>query len=295
MIALLLAVSIFMQRPGALQPGSGIVTGTIKVEGGASAAGIRVGAVDVDDPTASSFLSVTETDAAGRFRLINGPAGRYYIVAGRLTSLHFYPRGNTSAEAMEILVEPARTRADVNFTVATGSARPSQPAVSAGLNSMSNEEFAAYSAISKESNPERKIKLLVDFERNFPRSRALPRLYTDLMNVHVIRKDSRNAVLYGEKLIAINPNDVPALLQVSRNYTILETEPRKALEYAEKAVSITTRMKTQSPPSTMGETPWRTYATSLDGGARANLDWVKKTAAWRQQQFQALVAPRRAR
>lgn len=295
MIALLLAASIFMQRPGALQPGSGIVTGTIRVEGGASAAGIRVGAVDVDDPTASSFLSVTETDAAGRFRLTNVPAGRYYIVAGRLTSLHFYPRGNTSADATEIVVEAARTRADVNFTVATGSARPPQPTARAGINSLSAEEFAAYTAISRESIADRKIKLLMDFEQRFPRSQALPRLYTDLMNLYVTRKDSRNAVIYGEKLIARSPNDVPILLQVSRNYTIVETEPKKALEYAEKAVSITTRMKTEPPPRTMGETPWRKYADSLDGGARANLEWIKKTTAWRQQQFQALIAPRRAK
>jgi hypothetical protein len=295
MIALLLAASIFMQRPGALQPGSGIVTGTIKVEGGASAAGIRVGAVDADDPTASSFLSVTETDAAGNYRLTNVPAGRYYIVAGRLNSLRYYPAGDNPAQATEVQVEAARVRSGVSFTVAAGNARPPQPAARAGLNGFSNEEFNAYTAISRESTVDRKIKLLVDFERRFPKSQALPRIYTDLLNIHVTRKDSRNAVMYGEKLIAIRPNDVPALLQVSRNYTILETEPKKALEYAEKAVAITTRMKTQPPPSTMGETPWRTYATSLDGGARANLDWVKKTAAWRQQQFQALIAPRRAR
>src|SRR5688572_20455266 len=150
MIALLLAATIFMQRPGALQPGTGIVTGTLKVQDGASAAGIRVGAVAIDDPTASSFLSVAETDSAGRFRLTNIPAGRYYIVAGRLNNLQFFPNAKTPAEATEIQVEAAKIRSDVNFTVASGSSRPAQPAPrgSFGLNAFSAPEFSAFQNIS---------------------------------------------------------------------------------------------------------------------------------------------------
>ena len=49
MIALLLAATIFMQRPGALQPGTGIVTGTLKVQGGASAVGLIM-AIYADAP-----------------------------------------------------------------------------------------------------------------------------------------------------------------------------------------------------------------------------------------------------
>jgi hypothetical protein len=75
-VALLLALTIFTQRPGALQPGTGIVTGVVRSADGKPAAGVRVGAVPTDDPTASSFLSVTETDAAGRYRLTNVPAGQ---------------------------------------------------------------------------------------------------------------------------------------------------------------------------------------------------------------------------
>src|SRR5262245_4526880 len=153
MIALLLAASLFMQRPGALQPGTGVVSGILKVQGGGSAEGIRVGAVSIDDPTASSFLSVAETDASGRFRLINIPAGRYYIVAVRLNSLQYFPNGKTPAEATEINVEAARVRDDVNFTVVSGSSRPAQPAPrgSVGLNALSAPEFAAYRDISVES------------------------------------------------------------------------------------------------------------------------------------------------
>ena len=55
-----------VQGAAKLQPGTGIVTGTLKTTDGKPAAGVRVGAVDIDDPSASSLLSVTETDSAGR-------------------------------------------------------------------------------------------------------------------------------------------------------------------------------------------------------------------------------------
>jgi tetratricopeptide (TPR) repeat protein len=295
MIALLLAVSIFMQRPGALQPGSGIVTGTIKVEGGASAAGIRVGAVDVDDPTASSFLSVTETDAAGNYRLTNVPAGRYYIVAGRLNSLRYYPTGDNPAQATEIQVEPARVRSGVSFTVAAGNARPPQPTprVGAALNSFSPAEFTAYRAILTESNADRKTKLLLDFQKQFPKSIVLPQVYVSLMNIYMTKGDSRTAMDYGERVLRNNPDDVTALLQVSRNYTILQTNPKKAVEYAERASVMAARMKTQPPQNGLDAVSWRKYVTSLEASAQSNLTWVKKSAAWQQQQFQALIAPRR--
>src|SRR5215475_1625443 len=91
-----------------LQPGAGIVTGSVRVEGGGSAAGVRIAAVPVDDPVGASFLSVAETDSAGRFRLSNVPAGHYYIVAGRVTSLTYYPGTNDKAKAVEVAVESAR-------------------------------------------------------------------------------------------------------------------------------------------------------------------------------------------
>ena len=297
MIALLLAATLFIQRPGALQPGTGIVTGTLKVQGGASAEGIRVGAVAIDDPTASSILSVAETDAAGRFRLINIPVGRYYIVAGRLNDLQYFPNAKSPAQATEIEVEAARIRADVNFTVASGSSRPPQPAprASSGLNGLSAAEFTAYRDISAEANLDRKIALLLGFEKAYPKSLALPQVYTSLMNIHVTRGDSRGAMNYGEKVIQLDPINVTALVQVSRNYTILQTNPAKAIEYAEKAAAIAARNKTLPPQNGLDAETWRKWAASMDSSAQANLIWVKKTADWQQKQFLSLIAPKRVR
>ena len=97
MTALLLMVVLAVQG---LQPGTGIVTGVLKTPDGRPASGVRVGAVDINDPT--QWLSLAETDAAGRFRLTNVPSGRYHIVGGRLNDLRYYPKGEDRSTAEEV-------------------------------------------------------------------------------------------------------------------------------------------------------------------------------------------------
>src|SRR5262249_8956254 len=149
----LLVLSILLaQRPGALQPGSGIVTGSVHLSDGRPASGVRVAATPVDDPSIASFLSVTETDAAGRFRLTNIPAGRYYIVAGRVSNLSYYPGGTDRAKAVEVVVDAAKVKANVDFAVPADSKRPVQTAnpFDPLRQPPGSNEWAAYRAITVE-------------------------------------------------------------------------------------------------------------------------------------------------
>lgn len=50
LVAVVLAV-VAIQGRGTLQPGTSIVTGSLKTADGRAASGVRVGAVDIDDPT----------------------------------------------------------------------------------------------------------------------------------------------------------------------------------------------------------------------------------------------------
>jgi hypothetical protein len=266
------------------------------VDGGGTAEGIRVGAVATDDPTASSFLSVAETDAAGRFRLNNVPEGHYYIVAGRLNNLQFFPKGTSAAQATEIVVEAAKIRSDVNFTVPSDSGRPAQTAKigSTGLNSLSDAEFQAYRAISAETNVDRRLQLLTEFESKFPKSAAMTQVLTSLLNAYVTRGNSAKATEYAEKVLRMDASNVNSLILVSRNFTILQINSAKAKEYAQKAATLTAQMKTQRPQNGLDAATWRNYTTSIDASAQANLAWVNKTADWQQQQFNSFIRPRRA-
>ena len=98
------------------------MTGTLKSATGAPAAGVRVSALakpeELTDLAQSSSLSaIAETDASGRFRLENIPAGRYYVVAGRIDMPTFYPGVVTPGEGTVILVTPGLTVPGIDFVL----------------------------------------------------------------------------------------------------------------------------------------------------------------------------------
>src|SRR5947207_9210813 len=106
MKSLLLAVILLAQTPqqAPLQTGqagqTGTITGRLLAQNGTPAAGVRVIAMPASDsakPSAAAgsdvpvLTSLTQADAAGRFRLENLPPGRYYILAGFLDFPTYYP------------------------------------------------------------------------------------------------------------------------------------------------------------------------------------------------------------
>ena len=258
MIALILAVvAVGMQGFAGLQPGTGIVAGVLKTTEGRPAAGVRVGAVDAEDPVSSSLLSVTETDSNGKYRLTNIPAGRYFIVAGRLNSLHYYPSGDR-AHAVEIEVGAARIRSDVDFAVPGGSQRPG-PA-RAALPPPINLESIAYQKVAAEKDLARKTQLVTQFEKDFPKSLRLPEAYISLSQLFVAQQ-----------------------------------QIEKALRYAEKAASVARSLKNQTPTASFNPASWQQWTASIDANAQRNLKWVKDVEAWQSKALYSLVAPGRRR
>jgi len=74
----------------------GSVTGSIHLQGGRPAVGVRVVAIEV--PTAArvaagaqTIARITQTDSNGRYSLDDVAPGRYYIAAGPLNSQTFHP------------------------------------------------------------------------------------------------------------------------------------------------------------------------------------------------------------
>ena len=292
MIALLLAAMMAVQGTGRLQPGTGIITGTLKTADGKPAVGVRVGAVDIDDPSVSSLLSVAETDSAGRYRLINIPIGRYYVAAGKLSDLRFYPNGADRSRATQIEVEAARTRADVNFTVPVGSQRPVAPQTAAARFAA---ETALYGRISEASTIERKLELLAQFEKTFPKSERLPAVYLSVMNAYVVRNDAPHILEYAEKAVKANPENITTLIQVSRAYAGPPLQMMdKAVAYAEKAATLAAGLKNQAPPGP-ATVVWQNWAASMNRSAQENLAWVRQVDAWQRKALFSLVAPTRSR
>ena len=100
----------------------GVVTGTLRSTDGGPAAHVRVGVMSVPEPGrgvkgAGTLVSQVETDDAGRYRFEDVPAGRYYIVAGRLQTPTFYPGVREFGSAKTIEVAAKATVRDIDFAV----------------------------------------------------------------------------------------------------------------------------------------------------------------------------------
>jgi hypothetical protein len=86
----------------------GIVAGTLRQRDGSPAAG-----------NASTLVVLTQTDAAGHYRLEDIPPGRYYIVAGPVNTPTFYPGAQN--------VGSGTTSDGIDFQATAESLRPAAP------------------------------------------------------------------------------------------------------------------------------------------------------------------------
>jgi hypothetical protein len=290
----LCANHVIAQSTGRLAPGTGIITGTIQMDGGGSMAGVRVAIIEVDDTIGGNLISLSETDAAGHFRLTNVPQGHYYVVAGRLNSFTYFPGGTDRAAAKEVVVEAARTAANINFKVPADSRR--QPPGT--WQATTTSEYNDYQRASNEHNIFTRIKLLESFERNYPQSLLLPGAYEDLVDLYIAKGDPSTAMKYGDKLVDLEPDDVRALVKVSQAYGLAQINLREARRYAEKAVASAAKLKALSysvrPSEYRGynEAQWTGLVVELNASAKGNLEWVNQVIVWNQKTLNAALRSR---
>jgi hypothetical protein len=144
MLPLLLSILL---SPGILPADKGSVAGILRLPSGQPAAGIRVYLTAPPGPGrgaprgAGTIEIQGKTDATGKYRLEDVPAGRYYVAAGRVEAPTYYPGVLGFPAAKMIDVRARETVRDINFEVDSpllpgrgGAPRPAAaaaPAVSA--------------------------------------------------------------------------------------------------------------------------------------------------------------------
>ncbi len=79
-----------------------------------------------------------------------------------------------------------------------------------------------------------RFTLLLDFEKQFPDSKMMPTIYSTLMDIYAAKKDTPKVNEFGEKAIKADPENVDALMAVSRSYAMSKTNLDKAVMYAQR-------------------------------------------------------------
>jgi len=155
----------------------------------------------------------------------------------------------------------------VVFVLAIASNASAQVTLIAG----SPEDKAFTAAMAAQGDG--KVNLLLDFEKQFPNSKALPDVYNELINAYNQKNDKVKVAEIGEKAVKVDPDNFTALMALSRNYGLEKKNLDKALQYAQHAVEDLAKKKNE--PRYTEDQAWKSYLDSIDASARANLAWVK--------------------
>jgi hypothetical protein len=135
-------------------------------------------------------------------------------------------------------------------------------------------EDKAFQKIQAENNPETKLQKLVDFEGQFPQSKALSSVYLMIIDYYRQKDDRGRVIEYGEKVLKLDDKNVTAMMVLSRNYAIERRNVDRAVELAEKAIELIGKMRSMPAPSSQTEAQWKDYLDNTEGAARSILSYA---------------------
>lgn len=157
-------------------------------------------------------------------------------------------------------------------------------AVMLGLATLANAQLkagspeeAAYEKIEAEKNADAKLTLLLDFEKQYPQvsGKVLATIFMMTMDIYSEKDNKAKIAEYGDKAIAKDPDNISALLRVSRNYATERTNLPKAAEYAEKAKQVIENLRKDPVPLGQSEAQYKAWLDQNAASAEQMVSYVK--------------------
>ena len=139
-------------------------------------------------------------------------------------------------------------------------------------------EDALFQQVLAAPNPADKIELATRFKDEFPDSsdNVKVSIYTVLMTAHEQEQEIREALGYGEQVIALDPDNVNAYMAMCRFLSVnLVEDLDQAVEYGERAVSLASALVQQDAPPNYTVEAWETYSTQTEDYARTILAYAR--------------------
>jgi tetratricopeptide (TPR) repeat protein len=132
-----------------------------------------------------------------------------------------------------------------------------------------------FDKITRETNPEIKLELVDSFEKQFPTSKILPRVYLAAVEVYRQTGDREKIKEFGEKALRLDSNNITAMMILARNYAMESKNVDRALELAQRALDSATKMRSEPMPTGYSESQWKDYVRSNEDAAGQILEYVK--------------------
>jgi hypothetical protein len=138
-------------------------------------------------------------------------------------------------------------------------------------------EDKAFQKIDSENNNDAKIVLLLDFEKQFPQSKAIREAYLQLVQLYQQKNESPKVIEYSEKVLKVDPVNLVALLTATRAYSLEGKQPSvdRAIQYAQKAEAEIAKLKTGPPQQGYTDDQWKQYISENESLAKNYLSYAK--------------------
>ncbi len=143
---------------------------------------------------------------------------------------------------------------------------------------LATPEELLYRKIGDERDPNTRLKLLQQFEQTYPTSTKMAEICEMTMDVYRILNNLSKMVQYGERAIALEPENLQALTVVARQYSIEGRNFDKALAYAQRALASVKKRKQEAKPKTVRQEEWQSYLQSISAAAEGTIRYVKGTS-----------------
>lgn len=140
-------------------------------------------------------------------------------------------------------------------------------------------EYRLFEQISAEMNPDTKIELIMSFEKEFPQSKILARVYLMAVDVYRARQDRGKINEYGEKALQLDDTNITAMMVLARNYAIETKNLDRAVNLAQRAVDHVEVLRKEPLPTGYSATQWNDYLKTTSESAEQILRYVNAVKA----------------
>ena len=136
-------------------------------------------------------------------------------------------------------------------------------------------EDKMFQRINAEASPDAKLQAMMEFDKQFPQSHALPDVYLMMVDIYRQKSDRLKVIEYGEKALKLDGRNVTAMMILARNYAIQGINVDRAVLLAQQAVDQVAKMKAEAAPAQYTDAQWKDYLQSTETAAKSILDYAK--------------------
>ena len=135
-------------------------------------------------------------------------------------------------------------------------------------------EDRMFQRATNDTNADSKLATLIEFEKQFPRSKALPAVFFMIIDLYRQKDDRVKIIEYGEKVLALDSRNVTARIVLARNYAMEGKNVDRAIALANEALTEINELKGSKAPEHITGAQWNVYLQDTEAAARSTLSYA---------------------